>query len=118
MSARAKGQSFNLFEKSENVLPETTPIVPLLNAQMASGTGTRVPPSGYCIEPSSLTPKFAAIARYDLLEAKNSALDKPIGLLTVSVAKSRANAVSMSDILSASNATMIETMTKSYTRDN
>ena len=113
LSACAEGQSFNLFEKAKNVLPETTPMVPLLEAQMASGAVTLVPPSGYCIEPSSLTQKFAAMARCDLLEAENGALDAPIGLLTVSVAKSRANAVSLSDILSASNATMIETMTGS-----
>ena len=113
LSACAEGPSFNLFEKAKNVLPETTPMVPLLKAQMASGAVTLVPPSGYCIEPSSLTQKFAAMARCDLLEAENGALDAPIGLLTFSVAKSRTNAISLSDILSASNTTMIETMTGS-----
>ena len=70
LSACAEGTSFSLLEKANDVTPETTPMVPLLKAQMASGAVTLVPPSGYCIEPSSLTPKFAAIARYDLLEAK------------------------------------------------
>jgi hypothetical protein len=111
LSACAEGTSFSLLEKAKDVTPEATPVVPLFKAQMATGAVTLVPPSGYCIEPSSLTQKFAAMARCDSLDAKNGALDAPIGLLTASVAKSKANGVTLDDIMNASNTTKVETMT-------
>ena len=112
LSACAEGTSFRLLEKAKDVTPEETPMVPLLKAQMATGAVTLVPPSGYCIEPSSLTQNFAAMARCDLLDIENGALDAPIGLLTVSVAKSKANGVSLDDIMNASGTTKVETMTE------
>ncbi len=112
LSACAEGTSFSLLEKAKDLKPEATPMVPLLKAQMAKGAVTLVPPSGYCIEPSSLTQKFAAMARCDLLDAENGALDAPIGLLTASVAKSKANGVSLDDIMNASDTTKIETITE------
>jgi hypothetical protein len=112
LSACAEGTSFSLLEKAKDLKPEATPMVPLLKAQMAKGAVTLVPPSGYCIEPSSLTQNFAAMARCDLLDAENGALDAPIGLLTASVAKSKANGVSLDDIMNASGTTKIGTITE------
>jgi hypothetical protein len=112
LSACSEETSFSLLEKAKVVTPEATPMVPLLKAQMGTGAVTLVPPSGYCIEPSSLTQNFAVMARCDLLDAENSALDAPIGLLTASVAKSKANGVSLDDIMNASDTSKIETMTE------
>jgi hypothetical protein len=113
LSACAEDPSLNLMEIANKILPRSKSMAPLYKAQMASGAITLVAPSGYCIEPSSLTKKFAAMARCDFFEAKDGAVGEPIVLLTASVAKSKNRAVSLGDIMNATNITKIKTITKS-----
>lgn len=83
---------------------------PVTQAQMVRGDVTLVPPSGYCIDPNSLTQRFALMARCDVLGAKNAALDAPLGLLTVSFAKSGRESLTASALVSASEAEVVETL--------
>ena len=77
---------------------------------MVEGAVTLVPPSGYCIDSSSLTQTFALMARCDLLDAENGALNAPIGLLTASFATNNGQPLSAADVAFASNAVVIETI--------
>ncbi|MBB3994282.1 hypothetical protein GGR95_001927 [Sulfitobacter undariae] len=63
------------------------PTVPLRQAKMMRGKVTLVPPSGYCIDPESLTQSFAMMARCDALGAATGGSGAPIGILTVSLAR-------------------------------
>jgi nucleoside diphosphate kinase len=53
------------------------------------------------------------MARCDLLNAENGALDAPIGLITASLAKSRGQPLSAADVAHAGNANVVETLEKS-----
>ena len=86
------------------------PLVPLIKAQMVEGAVTLVPPSGYCIEPSSLTQEFALMARCDLLEVEGSSPVAPIGLITASFARNHGDALNAADVAVANDATVIETL--------
>lgn len=68
------------------------PPVPLRQAKMMRGTVTLVPPGGYCIDPESLSQSFAIMARCDILGAPTGGTGAPIGVLTVSFARSAADA--------------------------
>ncbi|MDG1067616.1 MAG: hypothetical protein P8P40_04445 [Sulfitobacter sp.] len=60
------------------------PIVPLRQALMMRGKVTLVPPSGYCIDPESLSENFALMARCDALGAPTGGSGAPVGVLSVS----------------------------------
>jgi hypothetical protein len=109
LSACSEGPAFNLLQKTD-AAPKAKQTVPLIKAQMVQGAVTLVPPSGYCIDRASLTQSFALMARCDLLNAKNGALDAPIGLLTASLANSSGHALSPADLAAAGNATVVETL--------
>jgi nucleoside diphosphate kinase len=109
LSACSEGPVFDLMQKTG----KAKPMPPLIKAQMVEGAVTLVPPLGYCIDPSSLTQTFALMARCDLLNAENGALDAPIGLITASLAKSRGQLLSAADVAHASNANVVETLEKS-----
>ena len=111
LSACSEGPVFDLLQ-STGTTPESTPIIPLVKAQMVEGAVTLVPPSGYCIDPSSLTHIFALMARCDVLDAKNEALDAPLGLITASLAKNRGQTLTAADVALASNANVIETLNR------
>ncbi len=64
------------------------PAVPLTQATMMRGGLTLLPPSGYCIDPDSLTQSFALMARCDALGASTQSADAPVGVMTVSLARS------------------------------
>lgn len=68
------------------------PAPPLLQALMMRGKVTLVPPQGFCIDPDSLTQSFALMARCDTLGADTGTGGAPIGVLTVSFARSAAGA--------------------------
>lgn len=72
-----------------NLTPPTDaalPAAPLTQALMMRGGVTLVPPSGYCIDPDSLTQSFALLARCDTLGAATGPAGAPLGVLTVSIA--------------------------------
>ena len=102
LSACSEGPVFDLLQNDGTT--------PLIKAQMVEGAVTLVPPSGYCIDSSSLTQTFALMARCDLLDAENGALNAPIGLLTASFATNNGQALSAADVAFASNAVVIETI--------
>ena len=102
LSACSEGPVFDLLQRGETA--------PLIKAQMVEGAVTLVPPSGYCIGSSSLTQTFALMARCDLLNAENGALNAPIGLLTASFATNNGQVLSAADVAFASNAIVIETI--------
>lgn len=53
---------------------------------MMRGNVTLVPPSGYCIDPESLSQSFALMARCDILGAATGGEGAPLGVLFVSLA--------------------------------
>jgi len=55
-------------------------------ATMAFGAVTLQAPRGYCIDPVTLRPDFALMARCDTLGAPSSAAGSPLGVMTVSFA--------------------------------
>ena len=64
------------------------PPVPLSQALMMRGKVTLVPPRGYCIDPESLSQSFALMARCDALGAATGGSGAPVGIMTVSFARS------------------------------
>jgi hypothetical protein len=64
------------------------PAVPLTQAMMMRGSLTLVPPNGYCIDAESLTQSFALMARCEALGATTQNADAPVGVMTVSLARS------------------------------
>jgi hypothetical protein len=64
------------------------PAIPLTQARMMRDQVTLVPPSGYCIDPDSLSQSFALMARCDNLGAPTGGTGAPVGVLTVSFARS------------------------------
>ncbi len=64
------------------------PAVPLTQALMMRGNVTLVPPTGYCIDPESLSQSFALMARCDNMGAATGGEGAPLGVLTVSFARS------------------------------
>jgi hypothetical protein len=68
------------------------PPAPLRQAKMMRGAVTLVPPGGYCIDPVSLSQSFAIMARCDILGAPTGGSGAPIGVLTVSFARSASDA--------------------------
>ena len=64
------------------------PPVPLTQAMMMHGKVTLLPPRGYCIDPNSLTQSFALMARCDKLGAGHQGSGVPVGVLSVSLARS------------------------------
>ena len=71
-------------------LPEDAalPAVPLTQALMMRGGVTLVPPSGYCIDPESLSQSFALMARCEALGAETGSGAAPAGVMTVSFVRS------------------------------
>lgn len=63
------------------------PPVPLTQALMMRGGVTLVPPSGYCIDPESLSESFALMGRCDQMGAPTGGAGAPVGVLTVSIAR-------------------------------
>lgn len=96
--------------KEAIVKPAVKGAKPLSQAQMVQGEVTLVPPSGYCIDPSSLTQQFALMARCDALGGTDGALDAPLGLLTVSIAKSKREPLAAANIARANGTQVIETI--------
>jgi len=64
------------------------PAVPLTQALMMRGKVTLVPPDGYCIDPETLSERFALMARCDNMGAATGGEGAPAGLLTVSLVRS------------------------------
>ena len=69
------------------------PAVPLTQAMMMRGGVTLVPPSGYCIDPESLSHKFALMARCDNMGAATGGEGAPAGVLTVSLTRNVLNPI-------------------------
>ncbi|WP_298859250.1 hypothetical protein [uncultured Sulfitobacter sp.] len=69
------------------------PAVPLTQALMMRGNVTLVPPSGYCIDPESLSQSFALMARCDNLGAATGGEGAPTGVLTVSLTRNVLNPI-------------------------
>jgi hypothetical protein len=69
------------------------PPVPLTQARMMQGSIALVPPSGFCIDPESLSQSFAIMARCDILGAPTGGTGAPAGVLTVSFVRGDAQAV-------------------------
>lgn len=67
------------------------PAIPLTQALMMRGKVTLVPPTGYCIDPDSLSQSFALMARCDNMGAATGGEGAPAGVLTVSLARSGLN---------------------------
>lgn len=67
-------------------LPAAQP-TPFAQAQMMSGAVTLVPPHGYCIDSSSLKPRFALMARCDALDEEAGTGGAAIGVITASLSK-------------------------------
>lgn len=109
LSACSEVPAFNLLQSSE-AAPKTKQQTPLIKARMVQGAVTLVPPSGYCIDRGSLTQTFALMARCDLLNAENGALDAPIGLITASLVKSSGQPLSAADVALAGNADVVKTL--------
>lgn len=61
---------------------------PFAQVGMAQGALTLVPPEGFCIDPKSVTQNFAIMARCDVLGDRSSAQDAPLGVVTISLARS------------------------------
>jgi hypothetical protein len=78
--------------------------VPLTQAMMMRGNVTLVPPAGYCIDSASLTQSFALLGRCDALGAVDSGTSAPVGVMTVSIARSAKSAPlpSAADVAAAS----------------
>jgi hypothetical protein len=108
LSACTEGATFSLLETATLDVAKTKPLVPLIKAQMVSGAVTLVPPSGYCIDPSSLTQAFALMARCYLLGSESGGQDAPIGILTASIAKSRGAPLTAASIAQSSNSEIVE----------
>lgn len=68
------------------------PAVPLTQAKMMRGRVTLVPPDGYCIDPESLSQSFALMARCDTLGAPTGGAGAPVGVLSVSFARTEKDA--------------------------
>lgn len=60
------------------------PAVPLTQATMMRGKVILVPPTGYCIDPETLSQSFALMARCDSLGAPTGGEGAPAGVLSVS----------------------------------
>lgn len=90
--------------------PEDTalPAVPLTQALMMGGQLTLVPPAGYCIDPESLSQSFALMGRCDAMGAATGGAGAPVGVMTVSIARSAKNTSlpSATDITEAINVTV------------
>lgn len=91
-----------------NLTPPTDaalPTVPLAQAWMMRGDVILLPPSGYCIDPDSLTQSFALMARCDTLGSPQGVTGAPVGVLTVSFARSSEmpSLPTASDLAAASN---------------
>lgn len=56
----------------------------IVEAAMLGKSITLVAPRGYCIDPRSLTPRFALLARCDVLGQSNSTGGAPLGIITAS----------------------------------
>ena len=69
------------------------PAVPLTQAMMMRGGVTLVPPSGYCIDPESLSHNFALMARCDNMGAATGGEGAPAGVLTVSLTRNVLNPI-------------------------
>lgn len=69
LSACSEGPVFDLLQ-SARTTPDSTPIIPLVKAQMVEDPMTLVPPSGYYIDPISMTHIFALMTLCDVLDAK------------------------------------------------
>lgn len=67
------------------------PAVPLTQALMMRGQVTLVPPTGYCIDPETLSQSFALMGRCDNLGAATGGEGAPTGVLTVSFARGGPN---------------------------
>ncbi len=62
--------------------------LPLSRASMTGGV-VLVAPAGYCIDRASLDPRFAVMARCDMLGVPSAAGSAPRGLITVSLTTSK-----------------------------
>lgn len=67
--------------------PNDAPVTPVALSQtlMANKAFTLVPPNGFCIDQSSLTQRFALMARCDTLGVTDGAGGAAVGIITVSV---------------------------------
>ena len=76
------GQGFGPGATGSRAAGETA--APVSRARMADGV-VLVAPSGFCIDRSSLEPRFAVMARCDGLGVPSAAGGAPLGLITVSL---------------------------------
>lgn len=82
LSGCEAGQGFGLSPKGNASAP------PLSRAKMVKGV-TLVAPRGFCIDQTSLEPRFAVMARCDGLGVAAAAGTAPRGLITVSLADAK-----------------------------
>lgn len=96
------GQAAGLFQRVTDVMPVALSAprseVALIQATMAEGAVILMPPKGYCIDAGSLGPRFAIMARCDVLGVPDTDTDAPLGLLTISL--SPANLDTLPDVTS------------------
>lgn len=89
LTACEGGQAAGLLQRVTDIMPTglSAPSndVALIQAAMAEGAVLLMPPKGYCIDADSLKPRFAIMARCDVLGFRDADLDAPLGLLTVSL---------------------------------
>lgn len=93
------------------------PAVPLTQALMMRGNVALVPPTGYCIDPESLSQSFALMARCDNMGAATGGEGAPAGVLTVSFARNILNPSppTAQDIAAASGVSAPEEIRKTET---
>jgi hypothetical protein len=104
LSACTEGTELNFLQNDGAV---STKRAPLTQAQMMRGAVTLVPPSGYCIDPSSLKQNFALMARCDTLGGKNGALDAPLGVMTISLAAATGAPLTLTSVAKAADGTTL-----------
>ncbi|WP_411976220.1 hypothetical protein [Sulfitobacter faviae] len=86
LSACEGGQGFSFGGSPD------TPEKPLLQTALAGGAVQVVPPQGYCIDPKSLKPRFALMARCDALGLPDVVSAAPRGILTLALIEAEADA--------------------------
>ena len=104
LSACTEGTQLNFLQSDGAVSAKRAP---LTQAQMMRGAVTLVPPSGYCIDPSSLKQNFALMARCDTLGGKNGALDAPLGVMTISLAAATGDPLTLASVATAADGTTL-----------
>lgn len=85
---------------------------------LAKGALTLVPPQGFCIDRSSIKPRFALMARCDALGAPaSSSIGAPVALITVSLLEAAASAPLPTPAQTATAANLVKVSNPSDAKD-